>query len=181
MKSTRIDLTGMKFARLTVTQYSHTEGKKAFWHCVCDCGRAITLYGAVLRSGNTRSCGCLQRDIVRARSIGNSFGGKHGHTKNLTCSRTYRSWKSMIQRCTNPNVPRFNRWGGRGIKVCDRWADFENFLADMGERPVGMSLDRINNDGNYEPGNCRWATPTEQRMNQGPREPRKRRSPASTG
>ena len=92
---------------------------------------------------------------------------KHGHkSKHGKESPTYRSWQNMKTRCLNSNHPQFKDWGGRGIKVCERWMDFANFLEDMGEKPEGLTLDRINNDGNYEPGNCRWATRKQQVQNQ---------------
>jgi hypothetical protein len=94
---------------------------------------------------------------------------RHG----LAGSPTYSSWAAMKQRCLNQNHPKYRNWGGRGIAVCDRWLKFENFLADMGERPVGKTLDRINNDGDYEPGNCRWATPAQQVANRRPQKPRR--------
>jgi hypothetical protein len=96
--------------------------------------------------------------------IGNQYAVKHG----MHATRTYKSWRSMINRCTNPNTPGYASYGGRGITVCDRWLIFEPFLADMGVRPEGRTLDRINNDGNYEPGNCRWATRFEQQRNKRP-------------
>jgi hypothetical protein len=90
---------------------------------------------------------------------------RHGHCRDYGGSPTYISWQGMRSRCRNSAREKFSRYGGRGIEICDRWNDFANFLADMGERPAGTSLDRIDNDGNYEPGNCRWATPAEQRNN----------------
>ena len=101
------------------------------------------------------SCGCLRDEVEKVSAI------KHGGCK----SRTYQSWRAMRERCSNPNNSHYNSYGGRGIIVCERWNDFALFLADMGERPVNKTLDRINNNGNYEPSNCRWATDAEQRAN----------------
>ena len=160
----RIDLTNQRFGRLTVLRFSHT-GKwgRAFWACLCDCGKETVASGEDLKSGNTASCGCLWQSLGdRTR--------KHGRSRTSVHNR----WKEMHQRCRNPKHKRFADYGGRGIQVCERWHDFTNFLADMGEPPPGLTLDRKDNDGNYEPGNCRWATDTEQRSN-------KRKSKALAG
>ena len=129
-----------------------------YWECLCECGNKTIVSASYLRNGKIKSCGCLRKE-------GNNT--KHQHTsRSHTPSPTYSSWIKAKQRCNNPNVPNWVDYGGRGIKVCDRWLDsFENFLADMGERPDGTTIDRINNDGNYEPGNCKWSTPKEQSNN----------------
>lgn len=108
-----------------------------------------------LRSGHTRSCGCLASEVRAAR----------WRTHGKTDTRVYRAWASMLRRCQNPNTVAYKWYGARGIKTCERWQKFENFLADMGEPPVGMELDRIDNDGNYEPENCRWVTHQKNCMN----------------
>ena len=155
-----IDLTGQRFGRLTVLDISHRLNRRIIWRCICDCGKETrTATIADLRSGNTRSCGCLSREISSRVNL------KHGHTSGGKWSPTFRSWADMRTRCFNPNIKKFKNHGGRGITICDRWDDFQNFLSDMGERPSGLTLDRIDNDGNYEPGNCRWATWSQQNKN----------------
>lgn len=157
----REDLTGRVFGRLTVVSYSHTHKtpsgqSKASWLCQCECGNQLVVKSQPLKIGNTSSCGCLRNELT----------GNRSRTHGMTGTPTYETWRGMRERCERPDNHRYSSYGGRGIKVCDRWMNsFENFLADMGERPDGMTLDRIDVNGNYEPGNCKWATDAEQRMN----------------
>jgi hypothetical protein len=148
-----IDLSGQTFGRLTVARYL---GKRR-WECVCECGTIKSIMGDNLKSNDIQSCGCLRLERVRA------FNTTHGQSK----TPTYKSWAGAKDRCSNPNTPCYPHYGGRGIKMCDRWAaSFEAFLEDMGPRPsTKHSLDRKDNDGDYELGNCRWATAMEQGNN----------------
>jgi len=150
------DISGQRFGRLVVVRYSHSQ-RGAMWECVCDCGNFTTVRGGNLRSGNTTSCGCVQRS-----SIGD-LRRTHGQSR----SPEFRIYMAMIQRCENPNSPAFADYGGRGIRVAREWRlSFESFLADVGPRPSNAhSLDRIDVNGNYEPGNVRWATRKEQARN----------------
>lgn len=161
---TRIkDITGQRFALLVVLcevpgrRYGKVVHRR--FRCLCDCGEETTTTLHALRSGHTRSCGCLQREIVRMKGL------RHGHARRKKASKTYWIWHGIIQRCTYAKSAAYKYYGGRGIKVCDRWLVFDNFLADMGEKPPGKTIDRINNDGHYEPDNCRWATMKEQSQN----------------
>lgn len=139
----------------------------------CSCGKEKVLMEYNVKSGHTRSCGCFQRFLARVQNT------THGEGKVYYTSAEYRTWRGMKNRCLNPNEPAYSNYGGRGISVCDRWLNsFPNFLADMGRKPSPRhSIDRIDNDGHYEPTNCRWATPLEQNNN---RRPARKRS-ASNG
>lgn len=153
-----IDLTGQTFGRLTVTGRAKSRpGGEARWHCACGCGGSATANGSDLRRGHTTSCGCVMKQINRAAKT--THGGRG--------MPEYEIWCSMIKRCENPNHHAYARYGGRGIAVCPGWrADFAVFLRDVGHRPnPELSLDRLDNDGNYEPGNVRWATAKEQAAN----------------
>lgn len=159
------EATGKKFGRLTVMGLSHVN-KHRCWVvlCRCSCGkRDVKVLFTALRAGTTRSCGCLHREV--AARMGRR-SKTHGHATAKRPSKTYAAWSRMKSRCMNPNHTRYARWGGRGIAVCARWlTSFANFLSDMGVRPRGKSLERKNNDKNYTPGNCTWATPSEQGNN----------------
>lgn len=164
LKNSRfIDLTGRVFGRMTVDSFAGVIGegrsRATVWNCLCDCGqRCPQIRSRCLMSGGTQSCGCLQRE---AATIHGHAGGQHD-------SSTYMTYRSMIKRVFNPKHRAYKYYGGRGITVCDRWVGgtgFQAFLDDMGERPDGTSLDRINVNGNYEPSNCRWATDRQQCRN----------------
>lgn len=149
-----IDLAGQKFGRLAVLRKADAKSKVgALWLCLCDCGTQATVPTLKLRSGLIKSCGCYRAEM--------KANLRHGHANK---SKTYRTWKEMRQRCMNQNADQWQWYGGRGISICERWSDFESFLADMGERPEGTTIDRIGPDGNYEPDNCRWATGKQQAL-----------------
>lgn len=155
-----IDLTGQVFSRLVVIKrVENNKHNQVRWLCQCSCGNYITIRSSDLRNKNTKSCGCLYNEV---RGTTNFI---HGHNRKNQTSKTYQSWRNMIQRCASLYGKHYRTYGNRGIKVCNRWLKFINFLNDMGDKPEGMSLDRIDNDGNYEPNNCRWATTKEQQRN----------------
>ena len=156
-----IEMTGKRFTKLLVLERrdsrqhgTNSTDMRAVWLCRCDCGNEIIAFGHSLRSGNTRSCGCIRSELSASA------------THRMTGTPEYRAWYSIKDRCNNPNNEDYHNYGGRGIKVCDRWSKFENFFSDMGLRPGGMSLDRQDVNGDYEPRNCRWATSKEQARNQ---------------
>ncbi len=150
------DETGKRYGRLTVVSRIERPGKGLFWKCVCDCGNESVVWGANLRNGNSKSCGCLGRE--------NKLASKTTHGKAHT--REYHVWLTMKSRCRNPKNHKYADYGGRGIKICKRWEVFDNFYADMGDRPSDAhSIDRIDNDGDYTPDNCRWATTEQQQGN----------------
>lgn len=154
-----LKLTGQTFGRLTVLKRLGKNSVGNYkWQCLCSCGNEAVVDGGNLTSGTTRSCGCLLADT----------NTKHGFSPRSGKRITYQSWDAMIQRTTNPNNQAYSYYGGRGITVCSEWRqDFRRFLADMGERPSPeMTLDRIDPNGNYEPGNVRWADRSTQRLNQ---------------
>jgi hypothetical protein len=155
-----VDLSGRRFEKFVAQWPAGRKWRAVYWLCLCDCGNLRVVARANLLNGHQKSCGCFRQ--VRLT--------EHGHARTLHSgglSREYRSWQSMKDRCLNPNGSRYSSYGGAGIRVCGRWDNsFLHFLADMGPRPPRTSLDRFPDpNGNYEPGNCRWATAKEQRHN----------------
>ena len=152
-------MAGRTIGRWTVLGDAGLKNGNRHWLCRCSCGTEKPVNGESLRRGDTHSCGCARKNHLI-----------HGHSPARRKTREYAAWANAKERCYNPNVSNYHRYGGRGITMCDDWRhDFGRFLADMGPCPSGLSLDRINNDGPYDPGNCRWATRLQQNRNKSKR------------
>lgn len=151
-----LDLTGMVFGRLTVLRRNGSLHCQSAWECLCECGKKLTTCRSSLKTGATSSCGCLRSEQVSERQ--KTHGLSRNQRMRLPPHPLYKTWVAMRNRCNNSRDVQYKDYGGRGIKICERWNDFPSFLADVGVRPVGTTLDRKNNNGHYEPGNVRWAT-----------------------
>ena len=149
-----IDLSGQRFGRLTVIERAANNGTKTMWECKCDCGNTKVVSGSNLKNGNVKSCGCYWRDVVPKVNQEKNF--RHGDSG----TKLHKVWANMRYRCNNPRCKCYDNYGGRGISICAEWSSYENFRdwALRNGYAEGLSIDRIDNDGNYEPANCRWVS-----------------------
>lgn len=158
--SRALDLQGNVFNRLTVLERSLKKGRHSYWLCICSCGKKHIARQDGLIANAIKSCGCLRNEVVRKRSL------KHGASIGRKTTKEYKSWLAAKDRCYNPNSEKYHIYGARGIVMHSSWVnDFATFFKHMGQCPSNHTLDRIKNDGNYEPGNCRWATIKQQSRN----------------
>lgn len=154
-KKDEMGLVGQKHGRLTITSVGYRMDKSRMINTVCQCGSSLFVNKKALLKGHTTSCGCLNKEII----------GSLNKTHGMSTTQTYITWHNMRQRCENPNNNNYNNYGGRGIAVCNSWSDFNNFLADMGERPDNLTLERVDVNGDYSKDNCIWADDTTQSFN----------------
>lgn len=160
----KIKMIGRRFGRLKVLEQTSNVGRRRAFLCRCLCGVKKVVVGESLRAGEVRSCGCLRAELIKEWNV------THGHTRNKKVSGTYTSYRKMLERCLDKNADNFKYYGGRGVVVCSRWrSSFRNFLIDMGERPLGLTLERRNNNKGYSPKNCAWETRFVQANNKRPR------------